>query len=122
MEGEEGVNKEFLPGNHDGTQGFNAKKFEKEIRQELAACKLDPKMHDRANQLENFVLKKDTWIDEALNAPDIPEDEIAFYPGSDKGPNPEDDPEHYSRWFFEHQPKSLYANQESPTYADIGVK
>jgi hypothetical protein len=27
--------------------------------------------------------------------------EIKQYPGSEKGPLPEDDPEHYSRWFIE---------------------
>ena len=45
-----------------------------------------------------------------------------MYPGSLKGPEPEDDPETYSRWFFEHQPKSLYSDQTNPTYDDIGVK
>jgi hypothetical protein len=27
--------------------------------------------------------------------------EVKLYPGSDKGPNPEDDPDNYSRWFVE---------------------
>jgi len=26
--------------------------------------------------------------------------DIKIYPGSDKGPLPEDDPEHYSKWFI----------------------
>jgi hypothetical protein len=33
--------------------------------------------------------------------PHIPDDEIKFYPGSHKGPEPEDDPDSYSRWFFQ---------------------
>ena len=41
-------------------------------------------------------------IDEVLALGTIPEDQIKFYPGSIKGPAPEDDPESYSRWFFEH--------------------
>jgi len=31
----------------------------------------------------------------------VPDDEISFYPGSALGPEPEDDPESYSRWFFD---------------------
>lgn len=27
--------------------------------------------------------------------------EIKFYPGSERGPNPEDDPAAYSKWFVE---------------------
>jgi hypothetical protein len=27
--------------------------------------------------------------------------EVKIYPGSEKGPKPEDDIEHYSRWFIE---------------------
>jgi len=41
-------------------------------------------------------------MDEALNIPDIPDSEVKFYPGSPKGPNPEDDPDAYGRWFVEH--------------------
>ena len=51
----------------------------------------------------------------------VPDDQIKFYPGSIKGPAPEDDPESYSRWFFEHQPKHLYHNGNVEC-DDIGVK
>jgi hypothetical protein len=47
--------------------------------------------------------------------------EVKFYPGSDKGPNPEDDVENYSRWFVENQPKSIYKG-ESHDFSDIGAK
>jgi hypothetical protein len=122
MEGEEGVDHEYLiPGDKDRIK-FNVKKFEREVRQELEACKVDPLMQERADILQNFVLSNDTWADEALNRAPVPDHEIAFYPGSEKGPHPEDDPESYSRWFFDNQPKSLYEHEDNPTYVDIGVK
>ena len=54
-----------------------------------------------AEEFEKFIFSKDTDVDRALAQPEIPADEIKFYPGSDKGPAPEDDPETYSRWFVE---------------------
>ena len=59
-------------------------------------------------------------MDEALNIPDIPDSEVKFYPGSPKGPNPEDDPDAYGRWFVEHQPKKLLAGNDQ--LADLGIK
>lgn len=47
--------------------------------------------------------------------------EVKIYPGSDKGPEPGDDIEHYSRWFIENQPKSIYDGKPID-YADLGVK
>jgi hypothetical protein len=47
--------------------------------------------------------------------------EVKYYPGSEKGRYPEDDPDNYSRWFVENQPKSIY-NGEKPDYSDIGAK
>ena len=32
---------------------------------------------------------------------EVDSSQIKFYPGSPKGPLPEDDPDHYSRWFIE---------------------
>lgn len=54
-----------------------------------------------AKELKKKILGSNTEIDKALAEPDVPLDEIKFYPGSDKGPTPEDDPESYSRWFVE---------------------
>jgi hypothetical protein len=48
-------------------------------------------------------------------------DEIKFYPGSDKGPAPEDDPETYSRWFVENQAKSTLVDGHI-TAKELGVK
>jgi hypothetical protein len=46
------------------------------------------------------VLKKnivdDIWAEEV----DV-KSMVKYYPGSEKGPEPEDDPEHYSKWFIE---------------------
>ena len=39
-------------------------------------------------------------LDHAINfKPDM--SEVKEYPGSLAGPNPEDDPQHYSKWFVE---------------------
>jgi hypothetical protein len=48
--------------------------------------------------------------------------EVRTYPGSAKGPRPEDDPENYSRWFVENQPKQIYADGMTNDYRDIGAK
>ena len=47
---------------------------------------------------------------------------IKFYPGSKKGPLPEDDPENYSEWFIRNQPNMLLYGEEHPDYHDIGVR
>lgn len=43
-------------------------------------------------------------------------EEVKFYPGSDKGPMPEDDVETYSRWFFENQPASCKDKNGVPSF------
>lgn len=63
---------------------------------------------------------KDEDMEWAVTAT-IPEEEIKFYPGSVKGPNPEDDPESWSEWFYKHQPKSAWKDGKvNPE--DLGVK
>jgi hypothetical protein len=54
---------------------------------------------EKAREFEEFVFKRNE-IDDVLMKP-IDPSEIKMYPGSEKGPLPEDDPEHYSRWFIE---------------------
>jgi len=48
--------------------------------------------------LEKYVFEENE-VDEALNSNEVTEADIKYYPGSDKGPLPEDDPEFYSNWF-----------------------
>lgn len=54
-----------------------------------------------------FLTSNETEIDYELSAKPIPLEQVKLYPGSPKGPMPEDDPEYYSRWFYEHQPDVL---------------
>lgn len=35
---------------------------------------------------------------------------------------PEDDPDHYSKWFIENQPKQIYGDGGKQDYSDLGVK
>lgn len=56
---------------------------------------------ERCELLKEKVLRNDTELDEEWAKGLIPMDEIKTYPGSIKGPDPEDDPETYSRWFVE---------------------
>jgi hypothetical protein len=69
-------------------------------------AKSDP---EQAVKFREFFLTNDTFVDKGL-AQVIPQDEIEYYPGSVKGPDPEDDPEAYSKWFASHQPKTLFPN------------
>lgn len=47
---------------------------------------------------------------------------VKFYPGSLKGPLPEDDPDHYSEWFMRSQPEDLIYANKVKNFRDIGVK
>lgn len=47
---------------------------------------------------------------------------VRFYPGSEKGPLPEDDPEHYSKWFVQNQPFKEIYGEEEPTLRELGVQ
>ena len=61
-------------------------------------AKSDP---EQAIKFREFFLSNDTYVEKGL-ANVIPDDEIEYYPGSIKGPDPEDDPEAYSKWFATH--------------------
>jgi hypothetical protein len=92
--------------------------MKQEIRQEINRLKLEaPKT---AKELEKFVFKENE-VDKPLDF--NPEDIIKYYPGSSKGPLPEDDPETYSEWFMRNQPvEQIYGKNSSPDFRDIGVK
>lgn len=107
--GEEGV--DFVKKGPDEKDPdiVNEKKLEREIKAELNIMKAEGD-EEIAEYLRKQILSKDTQIDHALAQGEIPADEIQFYPGSAKGPAPEDDPESYSRWFVEHQPPSTLIN------------
>ena len=96
---------------------FDVKKFEAEVRQELAELR----KHDfeKADHLEELIFSRDNELTQALSLV-IPESEIKFYPGSINGPEPEDDPEFFGKWYYENQPKSAYPN--GVTAKDLGVK
>ncbi|MFO0116141.1 MAG: hypothetical protein ACK521_00460 [bacterium] len=83
----------------------NIRKLEREIRNELKVLALE-RPNVAARHLE-FLTSKNTDIDYEFSQPPVPPEQIKFYPGSIKGPAPEDDPEAYSRWFYEHQPDAL---------------
>ena len=83
---------------------INRKKLEREIKAQLKELRLrEPLL---AEHYEKQLLSNNTEIDKEL-ALVIPKDQIKFYPGSIKGPNPEDDPESYEKWFIENQPEVL---------------
>lgn len=52
---------------------------------------------EAAKQFEEEYLTKNK-VDDVLNY-NFDLSEIKYYPGSQKGPLPDDDPESYSRWF-----------------------
>ena len=58
---------------------------------------------DKAKEFDDSYFKKNE-IDELL-VENWDLSQIKKYPGSPKGPNPEDDPKFYSQWFIENQPK-----------------
>ena len=83
------------------------------IREPALAAYYEEKLFKR-NEVDD-ILEED-WSH--INLDEI----IKFYPGSAKGPNPEDDPEHYSEWFIRNQPNKLLYGEEHPDYHDIGAR
>ena len=83
---------------------LNDKKLEREIKAQLKELRLrEPLL---AEHYEEQLFSNNTQIDKEL-ALEIPLDQIKVYPGSVKGPRPEDDPESYEKWFIENQPEVL---------------
>ena len=97
--GQEGLDYVY---HRDGTrviEKVDTKKLQEEIMDELRElAKSDP---EQAIKFREFFLSNDTYVEKGL-ANVIPDDEIEYYPGSIKGPDPEDDPEAYSKWFATH--------------------
>ncbi len=77
-----------------------------------------------AQVYHDYFFKKnyiDQMIEDGLNDKYNVDEIVKIYPGSPKGPLPEDDPEFYSKWFMRNQPEDLiYPNLKN--YRDIGVK
>ena len=94
MDGEEGIDK--IPGAKD-YRDLNENRLRQSVVNEFNRLKIvDPY---KAQQLQEKVLKKnenDKLFDKIDNIDEI----VKIYPGSDKGPKPEDDPEFYSEWFI----------------------
>lgn len=117
VRGEEGVDYQVLPGKVDDPRYPSEKLLEKQLRKEINRLKLeDPQ---KAKEYEEFLFKRNEF-DEAITA-QVDLSEVKIYPGSEKGPRPEDDAENYSRWFIENQPKKIYQG-EHHEFEDIGAK
>lgn len=115
--GEEGVDYIQSIGDIEDPNIPNEKIFEKQIRREINSMKLtDP---ETAQAFEDHMFKRNEYDEMMEHQFDL--EEVKIYPGSEKGPMPEDDPENYSRWFVENQPKSIYGD-EVHDYSDIGAK
>ena len=83
------------------------KKLERELRREIKLLKLkDP---EAAKEYEEALFNDPDTDRIVMEEPDL--SEVKFYPGSDKGPAPEDDIENYSKWFVENQPPSIYGGK-----------
>ena len=94
--GEEGVDFVKPLPEHD-PEVINNKKLEREIRGQIDLVAVDEP--EIAETMRKTIFSTDTELDEVFAMPEIPFEEIKFYPGSQKGPEPEDDPESYSKWF-----------------------
>lgn len=103
IDGEEGIDYKQLKEGELDPERLNPKKLAKEIRAEIKAYAVrEPEL---AAELEKYVFEENE-VDEALNSNEVTDADIKYYPGSDKGPLPEDDPEFYSNWFVKNQPKA----------------
>jgi hypothetical protein len=57
-----------------------------------------------------------------LKRPKFSPGDIKYYPGSELGPEPQDDPEAWVEWFINNQPRSLYELGEAWSPEDIMMK
>jgi hypothetical protein len=116
--GKEGIDYVNMPAEFEDPNLPSERLLAKQLRRELNTLKLtDP---EAANQYEEFLFKRNAYDEAILSPVDI--SEVKTYPGSEKGPMPEDDPENYSRWFIENQPKQIYPDGNNHDYSDIGAK
>ena len=120
MKGEEGVDYTVTKGKIGDSRVANINKIKQDMRAETNALKIrEPAV---GKYYEDYLFKRND-MDEALELNCDIEKVVKYYPGSPKGPNPEDDPEHYSEWFIRNQPDDLiYGKGNIPDYKDIGAK
>lgn len=117
--GEEGIDYQVVPENFDDPSRPSSALLERQVRKELNLLKIeDPK---RAREYEKFMFERNEYDDLIADNDSLDMSEFKVYPGSAKGPNPEDDPEHYSQWFVENQPKSIYQGEHCD-FKELGVK
>ncbi len=74
---------------------------------------------EQSKLYEEFFFKNKE-LDEALMRK-FDMSEVKLYPGSDKGPLPEDDPQYYSKWFIENQPKKSFEGMTTD-FSEFGIK
>lgn len=119
MEGEEGI--DYIKRHPDERQpeDMNNKKLEAEIRAQLDALEIEDPIV--AKELKKRILEP-SEVDEAFAEGEIPIEEVKFYPGSEKGLLPEDDPDAYSRWFYENQAPSTLDEHGTVPIEDLGGK
>ena len=118
LEGEEGIDYQSLPAKFDDPRYPSEKLLEKQLKREINLLKMeDP---EKAKEYEEFLFQRNEYDEAIMEEVDM--SEVKLYPGSEKGPNPEDDVENYSRWFVENQPKSIYKEGLNHDYSDIGAK
>lgn len=117
--GEEGIDYMVMPDKWEDPRYPSEKLLVKQIKRELNILKMqDP---EKAKEYQKLILEKNQVDRDYSMQLDL--SEVKTYPGSIKGPLPEDDPEHYSRWFVENQPKSLVSGTNANyDFSDLGVK
>ncbi len=75
-----------------------------------------------AEEYEKEILQKND-IDTIIQKQDYDTSEIKIYPGSINGPEPEDDPDAYTKWFVNNQPKKMFEKYTEKTdLSELGVK
>ena len=102
----------------EDTNKIDKETLKLQIKDEIAL--LRQTQPEKASEMDKFIFGTKSDIDEAL-AVVIPEEEIKYYPGSIKGPEPEDDPETWAQWYYEHQPPSAFKDGKINA-ADLGVR
>ena len=69
-------------------------------------------------QYEEFSKATDNFLNKPLD-PSV----VKLYPGSPKGPHPDDDPEFYIEWYIRNLPKELTEGMtEQDLYHNLGIK
>lgn len=105
------------------SQNFNLEMFRKTLRARVKQLKIERPLI--AKELEEHFFNEELEMKKQIEFSKTIDwkKHTKYYPGSKKGPDPEDDPDHYLEWFINNYPKDvLHPDGSEPDWRAMGIK